>query len=425
VNVATIAAANYVPHVRVLAESLRAHHPEARVHALFVDGAVNGEGEPFEPLEPAALGLESFGRMAAMYDVLELCTAVKPALLTRLLAEHERVIYLDPDIKVYAPLDAALAALDGANVLLTPHTMVPLPDDGHMPSDLDVLRAGSFNLGFLGLRRGHETARLLDWWSAKLAVHCLDDVYRGLYVDQRWMDLAASMFEGVQVLRDPSFNVAYWNLSERRLTRGAAGWEIDGAPMRFFHFSAFDPRVPEVFSAHQDRLLPREHPDVAAVYREYAEDLRAHGLRAAGRRAYGFAVTASGIALTRALRRLYREGVLAGELRLSPFEPAGERAFLDWLNQPAPVGANAGVTRYLHRLWELRPDVQRAHPDLDGPDGPDFLNWARWYGREDYEIPEELLCAGPSEPAPPAAPWGRLRRLARRVAPSAFLVGLR
>ncbi len=71
-----------LPFVRALATSFLRVHPEGHVSALVfddVDGVVS-EGEPFEVvrLDDLPEGLGELHRMAAIYDVGELATALKP-----------------------------------------------------------------------------------------------------------------------------------------------------------------------------------------------------------------------------------------------------------------------------------------------------------------------------------------------------------
>ncbi len=71
----------------------------------------------------------------------------------------DKLLYLDPDILILNSLDGLQGALEEANVLLTPHLLSPLPADGCKQNDHDILQAGTYNLGFLGLRNSLESRR--------------------------------------------------------------------------------------------------------------------------------------------------------------------------------------------------------------------------------------------------------------------------
>ena len=109
---------------------------------------------------------------------------------------YERVIYFDPDIKVYGSVAPILARLDGAQIVLTPHLTDCLGDDGKHPSELAILQSGTYNLGFIALRRTEATRRFVSWWQSKLLRDCVVDIPRGLFTDQKWIDLVPGMFVG-------------------------------------------------------------------------------------------------------------------------------------------------------------------------------------------------------------------------------------
>lgn len=221
----TIAAKNYFACIRTLADSLRAQHPQADVAALVVDRdelpPLAADGMALQLHGPADFLPETrFRPMAFKYDVTELCTAVKPFYLSHLFRQgYRKVVYLDPDILVLRPLDIVLDALDQSNIVLTPHLVEPLPLDDKIPTEVNILQAGAYNLGFIGLAAGAETERMLAWWSRRLEDFCFNEVSKGLFVDQKWIDLVPGLFDGVQVLRHPGLNVAYWNLRERDITQ--------------------------------------------------------------------------------------------------------------------------------------------------------------------------------------------------------------
>jgi hypothetical protein len=78
-NICTIIAKNYVAHARVLATSLREHHPGATCYVLVIDDVeryIDPASEPFELVRPDQLDIDDYEHMAAIYDVLELPGAV-------------------------------------------------------------------------------------------------------------------------------------------------------------------------------------------------------------------------------------------------------------------------------------------------------------------------------------------------------------
>jgi glycosyltransferase involved in cell wall biosynthesis/SAM-dependent methyltransferase len=64
---------------------------------------------------------------------------------------------------------------------------------------------------------------------------------------------------------------------------------------------------------------------------------------------------------------------------------------LSELRAPAPVGAAAGLNRYLYGLYLHRPDLREAFPDLEGPDAQRLAEWAHEYGQHQVPIRADLL----------------------------------
>ncbi len=399
-NICTIIAKNYLAHARVLAESFRETHPDGSVSVLVVDdvdGCFDPADEPFEVLGLDQVGLEDPERMAASYDVLELSTAVKPWLLRRLLERQgvDSVTYLDPDIRIFDSLEEVERRARRHEVVLTPHFTAPLPRDGAKPSEEDILIAGAYNLGFIALGQGPTTEALLDWWSERLENDCVVDPGQGRFVDQRWIDLAPGLWPGIEILRDPGFNLAYWNLASRNLEAHGSGYRVDGEPLRFFHFSGFDPARPAELSRHQDRIEVGANPALARICSEYAERLRARGIEQAQGWPYGWEETATGLKLDRAARRLHREAVGTDAIEGSVFTLEGAERFSSHLNGSGNgAGANGGVNRYGKAVWESRPDLRQAFPDIEGRDAAAFKRWLR-------EAESEL--GGADRPAPAAS----------------------
>lgn len=335
-NICTIIARNYVAHARVLAESFAEFHPDGTCSVLVIDdpdGFIDPAEESFELLTIDQIGLPDAERMAAAYDVMELSTSVKPWFLRHLLERPgvDSAIYLDPDIRIFASLEEVARRAQASDVVLTPHFTTPLPRDGRKPSEEDILVAGTYNLGFIALGTGETAHSLLDWWSERLENDCLNDPEEGHFVDQRWIDLAPGLWPGIDVLRDPEFNIAYWNLATRSLEDDGEGYRVDGRPLRFFHFSGFDPRRPAELSRHQNRVEVAAQPPLARICREYAAQLLDSGFEQAIGWPYGWEETANGVKLDRAVRRVYRDAIETGAIEGSVFSEPGAGRLVAYL----------------------------------------------------------------------------------------------
>ncbi len=409
-DICTIVAKNYIAHARVLARSFAEFHPTGRCSVLIIDeldGHIDPEAEPFTVITPAEIGCEEFEEMALRYTVLELSTAVKPWLLAHLLREGAPAItYLDPDIRVFSSLEALDRLAVSHGVVLTPHNTVPLPDDGERPNQIDILLAGVYNLGYVSLGASDETHELLGWWRKRLLTDCLVDPHRGYFVDQRWFDLAPGLVSDHAIVRDPQYNLAYWNLHSRRLDGSDGSYTVEGVQLAFFHFSGFDPDKPGQLSRHQSRISLADHPPLAKICAEYSEALLAAGYREASAWPYTYDRLPSGVPFSGTLRGLYEVAVERGEVSGSPFTDDGCDSFMAWLGAPAPA-APPGVNQLLAHLYGTREDLRQAFPDVAGGDRQALLGWAR----EDGVREEPALGALPplESPAEDSATGGQAR----------------
>ncbi|HZC02253.1 MAG TPA: FkbM family methyltransferase, partial [Gammaproteobacteria bacterium] len=327
--------------------------------------------------------------MAEFYDVVELSTAVKPWLLGHLLNERglERVAYFDPDIRIYDRLDRVNQLTREYELVLIPHVTSPMPRDGKKPSEADILIAGTYNLGFIALERGPRTDKLLGWWSERLKTDCVVAPELGYFVDQRWIDFIHGVMPGFHVLNDPGYNVAYWNLHGRELTNKKGRYYVNGEPLRFFHFSGFDPHHRDRLSKHQNRIKLRRGSALARICDEYAKALLEHGYNEVKDWPYTYGTLPNGVRLSPGMRRLYRAGTESGELEVSIFTLEGADRLVAWLNEPAPVGGEYGVTRYLYEIYSKRADLRRAFPNLDSPDAARFIAWGQTHGNVELPVP--------------------------------------
>ncbi len=389
----TIISRNYLAQARTVAKTFLQHEPESRFYLLVVDGLPEGEdfGADVTSIDLEELDIPNLHDMCFKYGVVEFSTAVKPYLLSLLLSKYgeDEAIYFDPDIMIMRRLVELRDALTEGDIVLTPHIMRPLPIDGRRPSEQDIMISGAYNLGFIALRRSPQSEELLTWWEQRLEDGCRIDVPRGLFTDQKWIDLVPSLFPGTVILRDPTYNVAFWNLHERSITRAGKDFLVNGAPASFFHLSGFHPEEPKKLSKHQDRIEVVPGSSLEALLDLYAEHLRENGFDDAADCEYGFERFDNGIRVHSILRQLYLN--LSPEERGrfgNPFSTSEPESFLDWATRPAETG---GLSPFLQTLYKKRYDVPLAYPDVDGRDRKAFVKWARRWGSAEMRFEPELV----------------------------------
>ncbi len=237
----------YLNRARVLFKSLQRHQPGWKRVALITDMPPPGfefrpDREPFDSIVYAQeLEIERFRSWLYGHDVVEACTAVKgPFVQQACKGDADAVVYLDPDTCLFGPLDPIEGLLEKWDIILTPHLLAPQTERAAiLDNEICPLNTGTFNLGFLAIRTTREGSRFAGWWGDRLREFCYDDMPNGLFIDQRWCNHVPAIFDNVLILRDPGYNVASWNLSDRKISIGRDG-EItvnDAFPLRFWHFT--------------------------------------------------------------------------------------------------------------------------------------------------------------------------------------------
>jgi glycosyltransferase involved in cell wall biosynthesis len=406
----TIIANNYLAYARAFTRSFLARHPDGQVCVLIVDRPQPGhryEDEPFAVTFADQLGIPGFPHFSFRYSIVELNTAVKPYFLLHLhrTLGCDRLCYFDPDILVLGDLGELYARLGQVDAVLTPHLTAPI-DDRAVPNEREILLSGIYNLGFLGIAFNPRTLAFLAWWSRRLYRECLHEVEHGLFVDQRWMDLAPAFLPAIEILRDPGYNVAYWNLAHRTVEEAEEGWRVNGEPLRFFHFSGYDFRRPELISKFQNRFTFAQRPDVLPLFRLYGERIRAEGQEEVQDYPYQYGHFDNGVTVPEVARRTLRQIDPEGKRWPDPFAAAGTDSFFEWLRRPAGDSPSSiPLPRLALLLWDHRQDLQRFFPH---PWRQDRLRFVHWFAGSSGE-PERIH---PAFTAPLAGPLRRAGELA-------------
>lgn len=388
----TICAANYLGFAKTLAESLNKTDNSAVLTVFLLDRVEDIRLPKYIRIIniDEILSKEEFDHRMAYYNVLEFMTSVKPLCFMKMFDEGcSNVVYLDPDIYVFRSLSEVQRALsEGASTVLTPHMLTPLPNDQRLPEDITILRTGAYNLGFAAFAKCKETIAFLEWWNRKLVYECHGDPRTGAFTDQRWMDFAPAFLPRTHILLSPGYNVAYWNLHERKIEKEDMGWVVkygrETKDLVFFHFSGFEPKRPNAVSKYQNR----ENFDKLGIpaknlFAFYAQELARAGFLEFSKIRLRTLHFDCGICWDEICRFAYKREIERNrQFRLAPTSDA----FLSWLASPEK---NDGVGRYLRALFEMRPDVQRAFGD--GRLRAELLKWLQTDGERDHGIDPELL----------------------------------
>jgi hypothetical protein len=230
----TIVDREYVPFALALSESLSRQRPAVGLK-VFVTDDIPGPHSERGGIE--LLGIDEPCRDGTGRRIYEkyfhtardrFRWSMKPVLVDHLLTVggFERVIYLDSDMWCCGDYGFLFERLLHSDVILTPHwrpTEPPANDTGPASGRnyLLTFRDGFFNAGLFGASRAG--ARAMRWWARACAFRCEKDFALGLYDDQRYLDVLASLFDRVEVIRHRGCNIAGWNQLECERTRAADG----------------------------------------------------------------------------------------------------------------------------------------------------------------------------------------------------------
>lgn len=411
-QVISVATMSSLPRARVLARSLRRHQPDWPFQVMLIgrEDAIAAAARAESSLQLRSVSEEldlDVETLLARHDEDQLTVL----LLGHLLLRHagltsEPVLHLPSSAWVLAGLQPVESLLSARSVVLVPRT-IDVPDDGLEPSREQLERAGRIDDSIMAIDGGAASLGFLRWWIGHVeqTLGSLDAMQVGARPEDRpwlarFLDLAPARFS-TGVLQDRGANLSLWNLDRHTLERSSEGFSVDHqAPLRFLNLPGFDPERPYRLAANASRARISRSPVLRELCEAYATELREAGWRDVGHRLEVGRRLDDGLVYDDSLRATYLRALALGEGFEDLFSADGTRAFLSWLQGPAPRGGAFGINRYVfHRVSRERPDVLRAFPDLDGEDGPAYVTWCWAFGREELGIPDRFM-----PPRPPGAP---------------------
>lgn len=393
---ATIVAKGYLSFARVLARSFRAHHPAVPFFVLLadeVDGYFDPAQEPFAVKTLEELGIGDLVRLRFQYAQQPFSYALTPYLLGHLIkCGFSKVVFIKQEGLVLGSVAPLFERLDTASIVLTPHLVAPLDGADRIARDLNILQSGTFNVGILGVSATGNTDQFLTWWQDRVSTHCRHAVPEGMHYEQRWLDLAPTLFAGVHILRDPTYNIGHWSLPDRAITVEDETVLVDGRPCRLFRFSGYDPARPEWITKYSQRLTTDTVGPASFVFDRFRSALFDEGFRETSTWPYAYGAFDDGVPVPDISRDVYLK-MSDTERFGDPLRTDGANSFARWLNEgvDGPAPREDTVTRLWRAVYDARPDVRRAFPDILGSDRQAFLQWTVHFGAAEHRVSREFL----------------------------------
>ena len=395
----SICSNNYFPYARILFSSLKKHHPEASLFLCLADipkSEINLNIDGVEVIPATELAVDNFADFAFRYDIMEFNTALKPFFFSWLIQERgfEEVVYLDPDIEVFAPLNPVFTSFEqGSDFTVTPHLTSPA-EFAEFPDDIGIMKAGIYNLGFIGMNNSQAAQSFLAWWQRRLRYQCVNQQDQGIFVDQKFVDLLPAFHENVAILRNHTLNVAYWNIEQRDLTQNGDRWFVDEQPLVFFHFSGANPRQPERLSKHTQRFQDGLAPALRNLLDHYLAQLNKFQDESSSV-SYAYGKFDNGVAIADLMRRCYREKFAPKSAKSASNSDQQNlfATFYQKLNQPADLLSHLSpwrITELMLYCWEQETELQNKF-DLNKLQ--DRLSYTLWFVQNStrYKIDDYFL----------------------------------
>ena len=237
-KICTIVASNYLAQAKVLVESVRNVYPTIDIYVLVIDGvpqdAKHLEGAhivfPIDLEMPEA----SLDEMRRYYDAMELSTSLKPFLLKHLLKSATSVTYIDPDVMLFSEINEGIKAATEFGIAITPHRLTPPPLSILEKTEINFLKFGIFNLGYIAV--SPKAMPMLTWWCERLRFYSTKFPGYDVFTDQKWINFIPSYFEH-KVIKSKGYNLASWNLDERDLKYIGGNIHAGSDRLVFIHFA--------------------------------------------------------------------------------------------------------------------------------------------------------------------------------------------
>jgi hypothetical protein len=137
-----------------------------------------------------------------------------------------------------------------------------------------------YNLGFIALARYEKVKDFVKWWDDRVLKYGYCDFSRNMFYDQMWINYLPSLFDNYLILKHLGYNMANWNLHERKLTNiSDQNYRINNQiPLRFFHFSGYKFNNPNKIASYLTRYNFETRTDLKDLFSFYNKNLLSNNI---------------------------------------------------------------------------------------------------------------------------------------------------
>ena len=238
----TISTQSHLFKTYALADSIQQFGGQLKVLLVDSDEVKNVDSIPsnIEFHHLGQISSERIEQTSRIYKKDKLRWALKPAYLLYLLPNYHALIYVDNDVFFYNDFNFLFEELQISDVLLTPHFYPSSPKNEQTWLEANF-RLGMYNAGFIGVNENAKNA--LEWWSDCCLYEMRRSYWRGLFDDQKYLDLLPVLFENVKIIKNRGCNFAGWN----------SQLHIDIKQIVFVHFNSFTSKI---FNEETNKYFP-------------------------------------------------------------------------------------------------------------------------------------------------------------------------
>jgi hypothetical protein len=282
--VQTVATTSYLPYVATLIDSIKAFDTSAQFSVLLTDikperveSLRNKFDYEIEIICCDDLDIDHVESMREYYSCLEYNAACKILAVDYQINKNGQTecLFLDADMFCLGNLAGVLEKVN-SDVAITPHSFAPYPNDGYLPSDIEIIQSGQINAGFLFVKKSPRACEAIAWMKEKTRFEWFIAPRYGMHAEQQWLSALPYFFNDVtEVLNDPAINIAYWNLHERTLSQDKDNIIVNGKPAILMHFSGYRMQKGNQFTVHSERVFDDKTEEaLKKVVGDYTESIK-------------------------------------------------------------------------------------------------------------------------------------------------------